>query len=78
MGKHKKQPGRPKKRSHEVKEEYLDVRLDLAEKEAFREAAEMAGLPLSAWVRERLRQAARKELIEAGRLVQFLQQGARN
>lgn len=68
-----KRPGRPPKRSEDRKEEYLDVRLDTAEKQAFWDAANIAGLPLSAWVRERLRTAARQELIEAGRKIAFLQ-----
>jgi hypothetical protein len=40
--------------------------------EAFRVAADLAGLALSAWVRERLRLAARRELEEAGKSVPFL------
>lgn len=64
--------GRPPKGEHEKKAEYLDVRLDTAEKEAFKQAAEVAGVPLSVWVRERLRSAARRELIEVGRQIPFL------
>ena len=67
-----KRRGRPPKRSDELKTEYLDVRLETGEKEAFWDAANVAGLPLSAWVRERLRTAARRELIEAGRRIAFL------
>lgn len=51
---------------------YLDIRLEAGEKEAFKEAAEFAGIPLSAWVRERLRRAARRELEAAGRPIPFL------
>jgi hypothetical protein len=51
----------------------MDMRLQAAEKEGFRAAAELAGLDLSAWIRERLRQVARKELESAGRAVPFLQ-----
>lgn len=68
----KKRAGRPKKSSHEVKGEYLDVRLDSAEKQAFKEAAELCGLSVAAWVRERLRAASRRELMDAGRTVAFL------
>jgi hypothetical protein len=51
----------------------MEVRLDPTEKQAFREAADAAGLPLSGWVRERLRRAARRELEEIGRPIPFLQ-----
>jgi hypothetical protein len=64
--------GRPPVDPDKAKAEYLDVRLEFTEKQAFKEAAELAGLPLSSWVRERLRLAARKELEEAGRAVPFL------
>lgn len=67
-----KRRGRPPKRSEDLKQEYLDVRLDAAEKQAFWDAANIAGVPLSAWVRERLRTAARRELIEAGKPIAFL------
>jgi hypothetical protein len=40
---------------------------------AFRDAARIAGIPMSAWVRERLRRAATRELEDAGREVAFLQ-----
>jgi hypothetical protein len=42
------------------------------EKRAFVDAADLAGLSLSSWVRERLRRAARAELNEAGKPVAFL------
>jgi hypothetical protein len=48
------------------------MRLEPSEKQAFREAAELAGLDLSAWIRERLRAASRKELEGADRPVAFL------
>jgi hypothetical protein len=50
----------------------LDMRIEESEKEGFRAAAELAGLDLSAWIRERLRLAARKELDAAGLEVAFL------
>jgi hypothetical protein len=43
-----------------AKAEVLEVRIDTAEKETLRAAALLAGVPLSAWVRERLREAARR------------------
>jgi hypothetical protein len=67
-----KKRGRPPVAPGKSKAEYLEVRLESSEKEAFKEAAELAGLALSAWVRERLRLAARKELEEAGRSAAFL------
>jgi uncharacterized protein (DUF1778 family) len=50
----------------------MKLRLQPEEKEAFEQAAELAGVPLSAWVRERLRRAARRELDEDGKPVPFL------
>ena len=63
---------RPTKGSQPRKEELLQVRIQATEKEAFEDAANLAGLALSAWVRERLRQVARRELLEAGQSVAFL------
>ena len=67
-----KKRGRPPVGPEKTKAEYLEVRLEVAEKQAFKEAADIAGLALSAWVRERLRRAARKELEESGRPIAFL------
>lgn len=64
--------GRPRVAPGKTKAEYLEVRLAATEKQAFKEAAELAGLELSSWVRERLRLAAREELGKAGRAVPFL------
>lgn len=50
----------------------LGIRLDPDEKEAFDAAAKLSGLALSAWVRERLRHAARKDLEAANMRVAFL------
>ena len=52
--------------------ELLQVRVADTEKSAFDEAANLSGLALSAWVRERLRSVAVKELEAAGRTVAFL------
>ncbi len=62
--------GRPRKAN--TRKEYLEVRPDSKEKQAFKDAAELAGLAVSAWVRLRLREASRKELRESGRRVAFL------
>lgn len=57
-----------------MKDYNLQVRLTLAEKETLAMAAQAAGLSVSAWVRERIRKAARTELQDAGIRVPFLQQ----
>jgi uncharacterized protein (DUF1778 family) len=64
--------GRPRKNPDAVKVEYIEMRCEQSEKDAFRSAAEAAGLPLSGWIRERLRRAARKELEDMGMPVAFL------
>ena len=56
-----------------MKTESVEVRMQSTEKQAFREAAQLAGIPLSAWIRERLRRTAIRELGEAGKQVAFLQ-----
>jgi len=65
-----KRKGRPPK--DKTKQDYLEVRLDADEKQAFKDAADLSGLALSAWVRERLRKVARKELEEAGKQAAFM------
>jgi uncharacterized protein (DUF1778 family) len=70
---HMKKMGRPKKQVDALKADYIEVRCEEAEKAAFRQAAEAAGLPLSGWIRERLRRAARKELEDMEMPVAFLE-----
>ena len=67
-----KKRGRPQKTADVRRDQYLEVRLGQTEKDAFARAAEMAGLPLSSWVRERLRIVAKKELEALGERVRFL------
>lgn len=67
-----KRRGRPKKSLRDLQTEYLDVRVTESEKQAFKDAAELAGVPLSAWVRERLRRIARTELEDADLPVAFV------
>lgn len=69
--------GRPRKDIDKLRSEALLVRLEDAEKTAFRDAAELAGVPLSSWVRERLRQVASKELSSARMPVAFLDRDQR-
>lgn len=54
------------------KTKILQIRLEESEKVAFSYAADLAGVPISAWVRERLRRAATKELAAAGYEVLFI------
>jgi hypothetical protein len=56
-----------------MRDNLLQLRLAEDEKEAFQIAAKLAGLGVSAWVRERLRRAARIELQEHGQQVPFVQ-----
>ena len=55
--------GRPKK--EKTLDEYIELRLSTAEKQAFRDAAERSGIPLATWARERLRRIAARELENA-------------
>ena len=55
-----------------MKTELLQLRLQPKEKQAFQEAAALAGISLSAWVRERLRTAAIRDLEGNGRSVPFV------
>jgi hypothetical protein len=52
----------------------LQVRLSGAERAAFEDAARVAGLSISAWVRDRLRRTAREELQSAGIKVPFIEE----
>jgi uncharacterized protein (DUF1778 family) len=62
----------PQKIADLIKTEYMELRLDTAEKEAFVQAARAAGMSLSGWVRDRLRRIARKELEDMDMPVAFL------
>ena len=67
-----KKIGRPKKTPEAVKTEYIEIRCETSEKQSFRDAAEAAGMPMSGWIRDRLRKMARKELEDIGQPVPFL------
>ena len=67
----KKQRGRPKKKASESKAHLLQVRLEASEKKGFEQAAKMADIPLSEWVRDRLREIATEELEEHGKTPKF-------
>lgn len=64
--------GRPKKNANASKILAVKFRLGVQEKAAFQDAANLAGIDLSAWIRERLRKDARLELEDAGLPVAFL------
>lgn len=68
----RRKPQRRRKSAESRRDANLLLRLQSAEKQAFQVAAEYAGVPLSAWVRERLRRAAVRELEGAGLPIAFL------
>ncbi len=54
------------------KDHVLQIRVTESEKQGFAAAAELAGIPLSSWVRERLRLAAIRDLESAGQKIPFV------
>lgn len=64
--------GRPPKPLARRKQGFIKIRVESAEQEAFQKAADIVGIPLSAWVRERLRGASIRELEEIGLRAPFL------
>jgi uncharacterized protein (DUF1778 family) len=56
-----------------AKEQTIQIRLTEAEKRGFQAAADLAGIPLSSWVRERLRFAAIRDLESAGAQIPFVE-----
>jgi hypothetical protein len=56
-----------------AKDERLYIRMSEAEKQGFQAAADLSGIPLSAWVRERLRLAAIRDLESAGQRIPFVE-----
>ena len=56
-----------------MKSTTIQIRLRPEEKQAFEDAAELAGIGLSSWVRQHLRLTAIRELESAGRSVPFVQ-----
>lgn len=69
--------GRPPLGSGRAKSESILLRLSLAEKQGFADAATLAGVPLTVWMRERLRLVATKELEDAARPIAFLERPER-
>lgn len=69
----KKRPvGRPRKAVSDSRTCRLEIRLLRTEQQAFKEAAAIAGVEVSAWARERLRRVAIRELEEANRPIPFV------
>ena len=68
-----KRRGRPKKSSEDTLSESVLLPMQPREKEAFTNASDLAGVPLSAWMRERLRLAAREELDRVGQKAAFIE-----
>ena len=62
--------GRPPKSNR--LDEFLEVRVQSSEKQTFKDAADLAGIPLAVWIRERLRLASIKELEAMGHPIAFL------
>lgn len=55
-----------------MKTSRVELRVTPLEKEAFEEAASIAGVALASWMRTRLRLSAVKELEDASRPIPFL------
>jgi hypothetical protein len=64
----------PAEKPPRLKSDALLVRMSPTEKEAFRQSAAIAGIPLGSWIRERLRLAAIHDLENAGRKVPFIEE----
>jgi hypothetical protein len=56
-----------------AKAQVIQIRVSAAEKQGFAAAADLAGIPLSSWVRERLRLAAIRDLEGAGQRIPFVE-----
>jgi hypothetical protein len=68
----KRKRGRPPKAESDLHNEQFLIKLETTEKEAFKEAAALADMPVSSWARQRLRQVAGRELKRALRPIPFL------
>lgn len=66
--------GRPRKSAENRQSLALPIRVRPSEKDSFQQCADLAGISLSSWVRERLRLAAIRELESAGRPVPFVEE----
>ena len=64
--------GRPEGSTGKARDELIQMRVNAVEKQGFSNAAQLSGLTVSAWARERLRCICREELETAGQNVPFL------
>lgn len=55
------------------KDNQILIKVSETEKEGFKRAAEIVGIGLSAWARQKLRSAAIKDLQEVGEVIKFLE-----
>lgn len=55
------------------KDTQILIKLSESERDGFKRAAEIAGVGLSAWARQKLRSAAIKDLQEIGEKIPFLE-----
>lgn len=53
--------GRPPLPPDEAKGQVFQIRLSDAERQQYESAAERAGVPMAAWIRDRLNRAAKRE-----------------
>lgn len=65
--------GRPRKAASDKHSAVVPLRLKATEREAFQKCADLSGISLSSWVRERLRLSAIRQLESAGISVPFVQ-----
>lgn len=56
-----------------MKDSQVMIKVSEDERDGFKRAAEIAGIGLSAWARQKLRAAAIKDLQEVGEKIPFLQ-----
>jgi hypothetical protein len=63
--------GRPPKDESDLHNEQFLIKLETAEKEAFQDAAQLAGMRPSAWARRELRRSAAREFKRARRPIPF-------
>jgi len=64
---------RTERAAEKTKSDYLPIRIRPVEKASFQVCADLAGVSLSSWIRERLRMAAIRELESAGRRIPFVE-----
>lgn len=66
------EPKQVNRKKPEARDVTVECRTTASERQAFQDAADLAGIGLSTWIRERLRQTAIKELEDAGRPIAFI------